>query len=109
MFRRIPPRMTARGKHLVAADRGFVTGGGFFAGLFAGGFAPVLDRIDRGLAMGRIEVSLPDGSLRILGGRADGPVAIVDIHHWRSLIRLAASGSVGWYKAWALGEWSSPD
>jgi cyclopropane-fatty-acyl-phospholipid synthase len=25
------------------------------------------------------------------------------------LVRLATSGSVGWYKAWALGEWSSPD
>ena len=26
-----------------------------------------------------------------------------------SLVRLATSGSVGWYKAWAAGEWSSPD
>ncbi len=26
-----------------------------------------------------------------------------------ALVRLAASGSVGWYKAWTLGEWSSPD
>ena len=24
-------------------------------------------------------------------------------------MRLATSGSVGWYKAWTLGEWSSPD
>jgi cyclopropane-fatty-acyl-phospholipid synthase len=24
-------------------------------------------------------------------------------------VRLATSGSVGWYKAWTLGEWSSPD
>jgi cyclopropane-fatty-acyl-phospholipid synthase len=26
-----------------------------------------------------------------------------------ALVRLALSGSVGWYKAWTLGEWSSPD
>lgn len=26
-----------------------------------------------------------------------------------ALVRLATSGSVGWYKAWALGEWTSPD
>jgi cyclopropane-fatty-acyl-phospholipid synthase len=26
-----------------------------------------------------------------------------------ALLRLATSGSVGWYKAWSLGEWSSPD
>jgi cyclopropane-fatty-acyl-phospholipid synthase len=24
-------------------------------------------------------------------------------------VRLVTSGSVGWYKSWALGEWSSPD
>src|SRR3712207_3945945 len=34
---------------------------------------------------------------------------VVHLHSWRSLVRLATSGSVGWYKAWALGEWSSPD
>ena len=28
---------------------------------------------------------------------------------WLALVRLATSGSVGWYKAWTLGEWSSPD
>ena len=26
-----------------------------------------------------------------------------------ALVRLATSGSVGWYKAWTLNEWSSPD
>ena len=34
---------------------------------------------------------------------------MVRLHDWRALVRLAASGSVGWYKAWAKGEWSSPD
>jgi len=100
---------TPRGSHLVAADRRFATGGGLTARLFAGGFARLLDRIDAGLACGRIEATLPDGSLRILGGRGDGPVAIVRVASWRALVRLAASGSVGWYKAWAKGEWSSPD
>ncbi len=102
--------MTAqRGKHLVAADRAFATGGGALARLFAGGFSRSLDRIDAGLAEGRIEVTLPDGSFRILGGRGDGPVAIVQLRSWRALVRLAASGSVGWYRAWAEGEWASPD
>ncbi|WP_129792725.1 cyclopropane-fatty-acyl-phospholipid synthase family protein [Sphingosinicella sp. CPCC 101087] len=102
--------MTAqRGKHLVAADRGFATGGDLVARLFARGFARLLDRIDVGLAEGRIEATLPDGTFRILGGHADGPVAIVHLVSWRALVRLASSGSVGWYKAWTLGEWSSPD
>ncbi len=98
-----------RGKHLLAADRAFVTGGGLAARLFANRFSKVLDRIDAGLREGGIEATLPDGSFRILGGRAPGPMPIVRLHSWRSLVRLATSGSVGWYKAWALGEWSSPD
>ncbi len=102
--------MTAqRGKHLVAADRHFATGGGLLSRLLAGGAARLLDRIDDGVRFGRVEASLPDGSFRILGGRADGPVAIVELRSWRALARLMSSGSVGWYKAWELGEWSSPD
>ena len=41
--------MLQRGKHLVAADRGFATGGGLFAPLFAGGFNKLIDRVDRGI------------------------------------------------------------
>jgi cyclopropane-fatty-acyl-phospholipid synthase len=33
----------------------------------------------------------------------------VELKSWMSLVRLAVSGSVGWYKAWELGEWVSPD
>ena len=101
--------MLQRGKHLLQADRGFATGGDLLGRLFARFFAGVLDRIDAGLAEGRIETTLPDGSFRILGGRSDGPVAIVHLVSWRSLVRLVTSGSVGWYKAWAHGEWTSPD
>lgn len=76
---------------------------------FAGMFHRLLDRIDQGLEAGSIEASLPDGTRRVLGGRADGPVAIVEIGSWRALIRLAMGGSAGWYVAWSLGEWRSPD
>lgn len=103
------PRVTARGTHLVAADRGFATGSGLLARLFAGGFKRILDRLDQGIVEGRLEATLPDGTFRILGGRSDGPVAIVELRSWRALVRLGTSGSVGWYKAWARGEWASPD
>jgi len=97
-----------RGRHLVSADRAFATGG-FFARLLAGGFHRILDRIDADLAEGAIEATLPDGSRRLLGGRKSGPVPIVHLASWRALVRLVGSGSVGWYKAWERGEWSSPD
>jgi cyclopropane-fatty-acyl-phospholipid synthase len=98
-----------RGRHLVSADRGFATGGGWLARLFGGRFHRILDRIDAGLEAGAIEAILPDGSTRRLGGRAPGPEPVVHLHSWRSLVRLVSSGSVGWYKAWEQGEWSSPD
>ena len=72
-------------------------------------FDRVLDRIDRGLEAGAIEATLPDGRTRRLGGRGEGPVAIVALQSWRSLRRLVTGGSIGWYEAWEKGEWWSPD
>lgn len=72
-------------------------------------FHRFLDRIDAGLDSGGIEARLPDGTHRLLGGRRPGPVPIVTLHRWRALVRLASGGSVGWYRAWADGDWSSPD
>jgi len=72
-------------------------------------FHRFLDRIDAGLERGGIEARLPDDTHRLLGGRKPGPVPIVTLHRWRALVRLATGGSVGWYRAWADGDWSSPD
>ncbi|MEN2786696.1 cyclopropane-fatty-acyl-phospholipid synthase family protein [Sphingomonas qilianensis] len=72
-------------------------------------FHRILDRIDAGLASGSIEATLPDGTSRLLGGRAPGPGVIVDMSSWRALVRLVTGGSAGWYRAWADGDWSSPD
>ena len=101
--------MTSRGAHLVHGDRGFTTGGGLVARLIAPAIAGVLDHIDRRLERGGIDVTLPDESRRRLGFRAPGATAVVQLKGWMSLFRLAVSGSVGWYKAWELGEWTSPD
>jgi cyclopropane-fatty-acyl-phospholipid synthase len=101
--------MSTRGQHLVRADRGFATGGGLLARLSAPAFSKVLDQIDRRLACGGIDATLPGGEKRRLGFHSDGPVAVVRLSSWLALVRLATSGSVGWYKAWALEEWSSPD
>jgi cyclopropane-fatty-acyl-phospholipid synthase len=101
--------MATRGQHLVHGDRGFATGGGLVAKLLAPAFAAVLGQVDQRLTRGGIEATLPDGSERRIGFRSPGPAAVVHLRSWMALLRLATSGSVGWYKAWALGEWSSPD
>ena len=101
--------MSTRGEHLVRADRRFATGGGLFARISAPAITHVLDQIDSRLSVGGIEATLPDGSKRRLGFHGKGARAVVHLQSWMALVRLATSGSVGWYKAWTLGEWSSPD
>ncbi len=101
--------MSTRGEHLVRADRRFATGGGALARLAAPAVSKVLDDIDCKLPSGGLEITLPDGSQRKLGFRGHGVHAVVHLRSWMSLVRLATSGSVGWYKAWTLGEWSSPN
>lgn len=72
-------------------------------------FTSVLRRVDRGLLTGSLELHLPDGAVRLLGGHAPGFSAIVHLASWRAVALLATSGSTGWYRAWAAGDWSSPD
>lgn len=98
-----------RGQHLLEARKRFGTGGGLFSRLTAPGFHRILDHIDAGLDHGTFEGKLPDGTTRIVGGRGEGPMAEITLHSWTALLRLVNSGSVGWYRAWELGEWESPD
>ena len=83
--------------------------GGAWARVEGAAYHRMLDRIDRGLATGSIEATLPDGTERLIGGRREGPVAVVRVVRWRALRRLATGGSVGWYEGWAAGDWTSPD
>lgn len=102
----VPP---PRGRQFVQADRAFAKGGGLFWGMLSKRFHAALDQIDAGLEYGALEAWLPDGTTRVLGGRGPGPMCEVRLNSWRALVRLGASGSVGWYHAWTLGEWESPD
>ena len=102
-------REIARGGALLEGGRRFGLAPGFFARRFAGGFHRILDRIDEGLERGSIRARLPDGSTRLLGGRGEGFAGEITISDWRALLRLATTGSVGWYQAWEAGEWDSPD
>ena len=98
-----------RGRHLTQAGLDWQNGTGWLARMISGGTDRLVERIDAGIATGSIEAELPDGSHRIVGGRAPGFAAQIRLHDWRALLRLATGGSVGWYRAWELGEWDSPD
>lgn len=98
-----------RGQALMDAGEKFAGKSGFFQRAFAPGFQKMLDRLDAGLEAGSILGHLPDGTTRLLGGRSPGFEAEVHLRDWRGLVRLAVSGSVGWYQAWEAGEWTSPD
>ncbi|WP_336986316.1 cyclopropane-fatty-acyl-phospholipid synthase family protein [Altererythrobacter aquiaggeris] len=98
-----------RGGGLIRGGRKFGTSPGIFARLLAPGFHKLLDRIDAGLETGSILGHLPNGETRLLGGRAAGFDAVVQLNDWRGLIRLATAGSVGWFQAWEAGEWETPD
>ena len=98
-----------RGETLLTGGARFERSPGLLARLFAPGFHKILDRVDAGLESGSITGRLPDGTTRVVGGRAPGFDAEVTIHDWRALMRLATNGSIGWYQAWEAGEWDSPD
>jgi cyclopropane-fatty-acyl-phospholipid synthase len=100
---------TKRGRHLTHKAALPGSRGGLFANLAAPAFHKIVDRIDAGLEVGAIEGHLPDGTVRIVGGRGQGPVATVRLHRWRALTRLVRGGSIGWYEGWAAGDWDSPD
>lgn len=87
----------------------FETAPGLLARILAPGFGKLLDQIDRGLEQGSILGHLPDGTTRLLGGHNPGFDAVIHLKSWMGLVRLATSGSIGWYQAWEAGEWESPD
>ncbi|MCK0128212.1 cyclopropane-fatty-acyl-phospholipid synthase family protein [Erythrobacter sp. F6033] len=96
-----------RGEELLSGGERFAPRPNLFSRLFAPGFKTMLDRVDQGFERGSITAKLPDGTTRVLGGRAPGFDVHVDLKDWRALLRLATSGSVGWYQAYEAGEWEA--
>ena len=79
------------------------------ARLFAQGFAFVLDQIEERLEVGGIELTLPDGSRRRIGFKAEGPVAVVRLNSWTPWFAWRPPARSAGTSAWAKGEWTSPD
>ena len=71
--------------------------------------AGLVGRLHPLLAQGRITITLPTGEEIALGGSTPGIEAQLVVHHWRALRKLLSGGDVGFAKAYADGDWSSPD
>lgn len=102
-------QVSNRGVALTQRARAFERNPGLLARLLAPAFEKMLDRIDAALGSGTIHGTLPDGTPRILGGRAPGFECRFELRSYNALIRIATNGSVGLYQAWEAGEWWSPD
>ncbi|MEO0418031.1 MAG: cyclopropane-fatty-acyl-phospholipid synthase family protein [Pseudomonadota bacterium] len=98
-----------RGGDLLSGGDRFASAPGFFSKLFAPGFGAIINAVDAGIERGSMLAHLPDGTTRLLGGRAPGFDAQIELKDWRALLRLATSGSIGWYQAYESGEWESED
>ena len=63
----------------------------------------------RHIAVGALEVELPDGRRRRFGDGASRLQARVEVHRWDAVPRLVHGGTVGAGEAYVDGAWSSPD
>ena len=67
----------------------------------------VLSLLSR-LAHGRLEVTLPDGSLQVFGSAAS-PCAGIEFRDWAVFADIVASGDIGFAEAYLRGDWNSRD
>ena len=72
-------------------------------------WAALLATLGARLQTGQLTVETPSGERMVFGGNADGPVASLQIHRWRSIRRLVLGGDLGFAESYIDGDWSSPD
>lgn len=70
----------------------------------------MLRRVLAHLQYGRLTIILPDGdSLHFIGQQKTDLQAIIEIHGWDAIRRLATGGDLAFAEAYMDGAWSSPD
>jgi len=58
---------------------------------------------------GHIHVVLPDGTTLDGRGREPGANAILTLHHWRAMRRIALEGTIGFAESYMDGDWDTPN
>lgn len=69
---------------------------------------PILGLLDR-IQRGTLDLTLPDGTRRPLGGRQPGTAASVRIRDYEFFRRVARDGDIGLGESYMAGEWTTPD
>jgi cyclopropane-fatty-acyl-phospholipid synthase len=68
----------------------------------------VLKALER-LSIGRLTLSLPDGSTRTFGAAEDGPQAEMHVRNWRFFRHVLLDGDMGLAESYMDGDCDSPD
>lgn len=71
-------------------------------------FAP-LRRLLASTRAGQLTLVLPNGRGLQATGHESGPQALLHLHRWRPLLRLALQGDLGLALSYRDGDWDSPD
>jgi cyclopropane-fatty-acyl-phospholipid synthase len=82
-----------------------------------GGLRPLADRsriqlalgIAERIAVGRLVLELPDGSVRTVASGTPGPCGHLRLHRLRAIRRFVTGGSLGFAEAYLDGDWDSDD
>ncbi len=61
------------------------------------------------LSTGRLDMTLPDGTARLFGGKVPGPQARLEVADWRFFRRILMDGDIGFAEAYMEGFCDSPD
>ena len=69
---------------------------------------PIL-RLFQQLQHGQLDLALPDGTARALGGKLPGAHAAVAVRDYNFFRRLARDGDIGLGESFMAGEWTTPD
>ncbi|MEM7540538.1 MAG: cyclopropane-fatty-acyl-phospholipid synthase family protein [Pseudomonadota bacterium] len=67
-----------------------------------------LQRLDRRVNVGRLEIRLPNGEEVLLSGSSDLDIkADWRVHSWRALRRVVARGAIGFAEGYVAGDWDT--
>ena len=73
---------------------------------------PIIETLLRHLlgkfASGKLSFVFDNGQEIIFEGDDEGPVALIEVHSLRGLLRLLSGGYMGLAEGYMAGEWSSP-